>query len=55
MRQIQATVDSSGGDVKSLLDKSEKLREIISYLKRNSSNPAQKSKKRCFEQFIKVL
>jgi len=41
--QTRAIVSSSTGDVQSLIDKSEKLKEIITYLKKNVTNDSQKS------------
>jgi len=44
VHQTKAIVSSSTGDVQSLIDKSEKLKEIITYLKKNVTNESQKSK-----------
>ncbi len=44
VNQAKAVVSSSTGDVQSLIEKSEKLKELISYLKKNVTNESQKSK-----------
>jgi len=43
VNQTRAIVSSSTGDVQSLIDKSEKLKEIITYLKKNVTNDSQKT------------